>query len=205
MCIKCFAVSHTQHKCGEIKQIADEFSKHIDVDIKQVRQRIYEFNYLLADAEACAAIIYTAAEKVENEIIENCEKMKQLIDMQMQQLKQEVRSLQAVAMKDIDAKKDSLQLALVAMESYTEYATALKSKGSYNDVTVCAEKLRDRAGELLQTYSKAKKSDECCAAFVAFTPSHVVEELVQTGENIIGNIGCNTPAVAGILVLKINL
>jgi len=189
LCMKCFAVSHTQHKCGEIEQVADEFNKHIDADIKQVRQQICEVNSVIAKTEAQATIIRTAAAKVENEVAEKCEKLKQLIDTQAQELQQEIRKLKTVAVKDIDAERDSLQLALVAMESYTEYATVLRTKGSHADVTMFGEKLHSRASELLHIHSKIEKSDECSALTVAcFTPSHIVEQWVQTGDNIIGSM-----------------
>ena len=203
LCMKCFAVSHTQHKCGEIEQVADEFNKRIDVSIKQVRQQICEVNSVIAKTEAKATIIHAAAEKVENEVTQKCEKMKQLIDAKAQELQEEIRKLHTVAMKDIDAQRDSLQLALVAMESYTEYATVLRTKGSHADVTMFAEKLHDRASELLENHSKTENTDKCSALTVEFTPSHIVEEWVQTGENIIGSIRY-LMAMPGILAHKVS-
>lgn len=194
LCIKCFAVGHTQHKCGETEQVADEFTKHIDADVKQVRQRLCEFTVAMAKAEEKSAKFCSDVEKAEKEIAEMGEKLKQLIDKHVDELQQQVRELRAVTVKDIEAQKDSLSLALVALESYAEYAVELKNKGSHGDVIMAAGKLHSRAVELLQTYVVP---DQCSVPTVAFTPSHTVDDLLQTGKNIIGSLGAN--AVAGIL------
>jgi len=188
LCMKCFAVGHTQHKCAEIEQVATEFSKCIDTDIKQVRQRLYEFTAAMTKAEEESAKFHASVEKVEKEIVQKGEKLKRLVDKHVDELQQQLRQLQAVTDKDTGVQKDSLLLALLAMESYTEYAVELKNKGSHSDVIMAADELHSRASKLLQTYVIPV---DCSAPAVAFTASHIVDDLVQTGKNIIGSIGAN--------------
>jgi len=192
LCMKCFAVSHRHHKCGEIEQVADDLSEHIDADIKQVQQRLYTFTAAMSKVEDQSANFHANAEKIENEIAETGEKLKQLVDKCVNNLQQYVRQFKAANMKDIDDQKGRLSLALVAMESYTKYATELKNKGSHSDITTAAAKLHSRANELLQTYVVP---DDCCAPpKVAFTPSHNVDDLVQNGQGIIGCVNIIKPA-----------
>lgn len=196
LCMKCFAIGHTRHKCGEADQVADEFSKHIDADVKQVRQQLYEFTAAIAKAEERSTNFCADVEKVESEVVEMAERLKRLIDKHVDEVQQQVRELKAVTVKDIDAQKDSLSLALVAMESYAEYATELKKKGSHADVIMAADKLHSRANELLQTYVIP---DQCYIPAVVFTPSHTVDDLLHTGQNIIGSLGATANALPGVL------
>ena len=118
LCMKCFAVGHTRHQCGEAEQVAGEFSKHIDADVKQVRQRLCEFTAAVAKAEERSTNFCADVKKVENEVAEMAERLKRLIDKHVDEVQQQVRELKAVTVKDIDAQKDSLSLAMVALDSY---------------------------------------------------------------------------------------
>lgn len=185
LCMKCFAVGHTQHKCGEIEQVADEFCKHIDTDIKLVQQRLYEFTAAMATADSQCANFIASAERVENEVVEIGEKLKRMIDKHVNEVQQEVQNLKSATIKEIEAQKDRLSLALMTLESYTEYAMQLKAKGSYSDVTMAADKLHSRANELLKTFVSP---DTYHAPTVAFMQCHVLNQLVSSGQNVIGSM-----------------
>jgi len=188
LCMKCFAVGHTQHKCGEIEQVANDLSKRIDADVKQVRQRLYEFTAAMAMAEEVSTNFQANVEKVKKEIVEVGEKLKRLVDKHVDELQQQLHQLQAVTVKATDAQKDSLSLALLAMESYTEYAAELKNKGSHSDIIMAANELHSRASKLLETYVVPV---DCSAPTVAFTASRIVDDLVETRQNIIGSMATN--------------
>ena len=186
LCRKCFEGSHKRHKCGKMEHVAHEFSKRIDADIKQVRQRMYEFNVAVTNAEAQSNSFVAAAEKVKSEIAETGEKVKQFVDKHVSELQREVDKQQTVTVENISAQKDSLSLALATLESYTEYVTELNTKGLWSGITMSADKLHLQANELLQTYPSPVGY---YTPALVFTHSDVVDDLMNTGDNIIGYIG----------------
>jgi len=186
VCMKCFALEHTQHKCSEVEKVADDFSRHAESDMERVLLRNTEFCNAAAQADAQNTYLCRAVEGARTWIEQVGDVMKRRVDKQAAILLGELETFKQASQKELAIRKEGLQLGVTAIESFAAYSLELMSKGSVHDITRSAGDLFARAEELLQTYAVPT---DYCAPDVKFVPVNADDFTGPHGEqNLIGRV-----------------
>jgi len=168
VCSQCIAAKHRKHKCIEIGEAAAEFSKRIENTVDILSRMVVQIEKKRQDLETNREISYTYAEvtpktgekSVSADAIQTAEKQQDAESAEEKSctysevsfdkntgLKQ-VHKVKSEAEKHIIANLDGIELTLVAIESFVNYAQQMKDKGSPYDITRTACDLNTRASEL---------------------------------------------------------
>ena len=187
VCMKCFAVAHTQHKCREVEQVAEDLVRSTKADAEQVSTRICKFHLAMTQTDDGENSLKRAVLDVKTSVKQRGEAVKRTVDRLVNTLLGQLETFEKATQKEVANRRDGLELGIVAMESFTAYSRELVSKGSACDITRAAGELHARADELLKTYVTPA---DYCAPGVKFVPMNIDELTGSRGDdqNLIGRI-----------------
>ena len=187
ICKECFAVEHTQHKCGVVKKVAEDFVKSFNGNMLQVSTRINVFHTAMTQTNEGENKLMKDIQDVDTSIKQRGETLKHAVDRQGDSLLGQLETFKAASQKELASRKDGLELGIMAMESFTAYSLELMSKGSPCDITRAVSELHARADELLKTYVTPV---DYCAPVVKFVPMNIDELTEPCGgdQNLIGRV-----------------
>jgi len=187
VCMKCFAVDHTQHKCLEVEKVADDLVKSSKADVWQVFIRISEFHAAVMQTDEEKQRMMTAVQEVKTSVQQRGEALKHMVDRQVERLLGHLEASNETSQNELASRRDGLELGITAMESFAAYSQELTSKGSACDITRAASELHGRADELLRTYITPA---DYCAPSVKFVAVNIDEltGLHSEDQNLIGHI-----------------
>jgi len=173
ICLLCSAVRHGDHERAEISELAVGLRSRIDADSRRVAARVDDIRARAQRIRDARDKFLTAdAAKLREDIREAGEAAKRVIDRQVHERLEELDAVAEEQAKTAAAVEESLQLELVAAESFYQYSSRLVDSGRPSDITAEAPQLHARAAELLRndvtsaTYS---------APHVTFTPADVTD------------------------------
>ena len=121
ICVVCFATEHQRHECKKIEVMADEVGQQIDVDVDQVSKRVSEIQSKLHQLETSSTKFNEHVDDVEMSVKHKAAEMKQLIDRQMNDILDELKTVKQKVTKDVSSLRQSLETSLVVVESFTAY------------------------------------------------------------------------------------
>ena len=187
VCMKCFAVAHTQHKCREVEQVAEDLVRSTKADAEQVTTRISKFHSAMTQTDDGENSLKRAVLDVKTSVKQRGEALKRTVDRLVDTLLGQLETFEKATQKEVANRRDGLELGIAAMESFTAYSRELMSKGSACDITRAAGELHARADELLKTYVTPA---DYCAPGVKFVPMNIDELTGSRGDdrNLIGRI-----------------
>jgi len=187
VCMKCFAVAHTQHKCREVEQVAVDLVRSTKADTEQVTTRISKFHSAMTQTDDGENSLKRAVLDVKTSVKQRGEALKRTVDRLVDTLLGQLETFEKATQKEVANRRDGLELGIAAMESFTAYSRELMSKGSACDITRAAGELHARADELLKTYVTPA---HYCAPGVKFLPMNIDELTGSRGDdqNLIGRI-----------------
>ena len=186
VCVKCFAVEHTQHKCREVEKVAEDIVKSAETNLEHVSSRLSQFRASATRADAEESQLIRAVQDVETTVKQRGEMLKRVIDKQVDHLLEQVQTFKETSQKEVESRKERLGFGIIALESFAAYSQELMSRGSPCDITRAADDLLARADELLQTYVTPV---DHCAPGVKFVPTNTDEFTEPHAEqNIIGSV-----------------
>jgi len=187
ICRDCFADEHTQHKCGIVRKVAQDFADSSKEDVQQVSSRISEFRAAMMQTDEGENELMRAIYDVDASVKQKGETLRNMVDIQVNVLLRQLQTFQRASQKEVAGHRDGLELGIVAMESFTAYSRELMSKGSACDITRAAGGLHARADELLKTYVSPA---DYCAPLVKFVPMNIDELTGSHGgdQNVIGRV-----------------
>ena len=187
ICRECFADEHTQHKCGIVKKVAQDFADSSKEDVLQVSSRISEFRAAMMQTDEGENELIRAIHDVDTSVKQKGEALRNMVDGQVDSLLKHLQTFERASQKEVANRRDGLELGIVAMESFTAYSRELMSKGSACDITRAAGELHARADELLKTYVTPA---DYCAPRVKFVPMNIDELTGSHGgdQNVIGRV-----------------
>ena len=188
VCLMCFAVDHTGHKCADVGKVAEEFIKLFDSDICSISTRIDDFHAAVAQVDAENTTFSSAVDEKRTLVQQRGKAINQITDKQVTQLLQELQTVKSDGMKEASNRSEELKLALMSLESFKIYLRELMIKGSPCDITRAAKAMRCRAIELLQTCVVPADHHAPC---VSFTPMNI-EDFMTEEQNLIGRITLQT-------------
>jgi len=151
ICVLCFALAHAQHRCDDVKTVAERFRQQIDRDVERVFSRFDEIQNAVQqlndehqryDAETKQLV---AAIRHQGKIF------KQFIDRQVNSLIQRAETMKNETLGDIQQHKERLELSLAALESFKSYSHEIKTKSRVRNMMRVASDLRDRVDDLLRS------------------------------------------------------
>jgi len=187
ICRECFAVEHTQHKCQNVKKVADDLVVSFKGNVQQLSTRISEFHAAMMQMDEGECRLLTAIQGVDTSIEQRGETLKHTVDSQVDNLRRQVETFKTARQKELASRKDGLELGIMAMESFTAYSLELMSKGSPCDITRAASELHARADELLKTHVTPANY---CAPGVKFVAMNI-DELTKASngdQKLIGRV-----------------
>ena len=185
ICMKCFAVSHQQHKCGEVENVAKDFVVSIKSHIEPIPSRISQFHEAVTQVKMANKTFLYTINKIEREVRKRGDEIKRLVDDHVTKLMQELNEIRASSVKEAETRRESFELALTALESFQAYASEIASKGSPCEITQAANDLLVRADELLKTH--AISADYRPPSFRFFSSNN--DEITAGGRNnIVGYV-----------------
>lgn len=174
-CLLCWAINHQQHRCQEVEALATRYRDGISdlLDKVENHRRTIEFKEIeLANIRQALA---KNTQKVEKNIRKKGEEMKQIIDKQVIELLDEVRSEECRNTKAIDECRVRLELAKVSLITFESYARELNDKGKPAQITLSFGDLKNRTNEIRRMDVSLDKCRGCEICFVPMDVSDILE------------------------------
>jgi len=195
VCLMCFAVNHTGHKCADVGKAAGEFIEQFESHIKSVSSRIDDIHVAVAQVDAENTKFMSAMDEQISLIQQRGKAVNEITETHVDRLLQELRIVKSDGVTEANNRSEELELALTSLESFKNYVAELMAKGSTCDITREAKTMRCRAIELLQTYAVPSDYHSPCDSF---TPMNI-DEFTNEEQNLIGRI-CQQTDRSGISV-----
>ena len=201
ICMKCFAVSHRQHRCKEIKEAAKDIATLVKTDMKPFPSRITDCRGRLTQVENKKAKFLTDVKKAEQEVRQRGDELKRKVDRHVNELLHELERVKSRGEQETKDVVDSCQLAVAALERFHVSSTELISKGSCRDITRAGEGLRVKAKELLKTYDNSSFAQGYQALQVTFEASNFDQPTAGGSINIVGNLSTELVTTATLMLI----
>ena len=184
VCSMCCLETHRDHKFERIEKVAEQFSKPIDDEIKQVTARIECLRGVAAQVEEKNSRMANNNKAVRHEVKKRTKEIKELVDSQGKVITHELKSQKSAVEAEIRSHADAVQSALSEMERFRTSSLELMSKGSPVDITEAASNILARAKELLHTHVIPS---EYHAPSYKFTPVDT-DKMLKNGQNFVGHV-----------------
>jgi len=92
ICLLCYIKSHNGHKCSDVNEVKDDFSKQMASDVDSVSAGVEKYREMLASLEMEKNEFIEQVEKTGVEISEKVEQLKRMIDDHKEKLMNELLS-----------------------------------------------------------------------------------------------------------------
>jgi len=200
VCLMCFAVDHAGHKCADVGQVADEFTKLFDSYTASISSRIDDFHAAIKQVDAENTRFESAVHESGITIQQTGKMIHEITKRHVDRLLNELQAVKSDGSKAARSRSDELSLFLTSLESFKIYLAELIAKGSPCDVTRAAKAMCSRASELLQTCVVPSEYE---SPQFSFTPTNV-DKMTNEGQNVVGHINLQASATyKGMLMLYI--
>ena len=150
-CLVCHATKHTNHKCCEINQSAEEFQKQLSDDIIKVSSSVQQSQDRIERVEKDRQKFLDQLSTVEREISNKCDQLRSFIDAQQKKLMEELDCIKRKRVKEMESRRDEDERHLVMLESFKKYCGEMKEKGTACDLSRAAGDLHVRAVQLIKS------------------------------------------------------
>jgi len=180
ICMLCYIKSHNGHKCSDVNEVRDDFSKQMASDVDSVSIGVDRCREILESLEKEKKEFIQQVEKTGVEISEKAEQLKQMIDDHKEKLMNELSSVKQKRMKEIESLREEIERKLVSMESYKKYVDEVRQKGTVCDIARAVSGVHDRADELLIFDVIECTLADLGHADVTFTSSNVIDDVNRT-------------------------
>jgi len=184
LCVTCFVVLHSTHKCSDINEVADEFRIQVNGDIEHLAGAVTRCRKLIGEAEKNKEEFGQTICEAERAICDRTERLLQHIEQEKQKLLKIVLSCKFERFKQIDHVINEVEQHVSFIESLMEYAGELASKGTAGAVTQQTSSIHDTSTELLKLDRIQEAVSDLGSMQVTFTASTTWP--TQSSANIIG-------------------
>jgi hypothetical protein len=165
LCIK----FHKKHEFLNVDDVANEYKKQMTSDMKRMVGSLEQCRELMKKQKKRKTEFIDEVDKVEREICEQVERMKQRIDREKQTLIGELEVFKRDRVKLIDRMVGDTEQHAAFIESLMKYTEELRSKGTASDVTQQTSSLHKRAEELMRLDAIQQAMDDIRSLDVSFT------------------------------------
>ena len=121
ICMMCYIRSHNGHKCSDVSEVKDDFSKQMASDTDSVSTGVDRCGEMLESLDKEKKEFIEQVEKAGVEISEKAEQLKRMIDDHKEKLMNELSSVKQKRIKEIESLREEIERQLMSMESYKKY------------------------------------------------------------------------------------
>jgi len=185
ICVVCFARAHSRHRCDDVRTAAEGLRRQIDDDVERAAARLDEVRAAVGQLDDERATYERETSQLEDAIRRRGEMIKQSVDAQVTSLLGRVERLKVGTLRDIERRKERLELSLAAMDSFQSYSQEIKTKSRVQSMSQVASDLRGRVDDLLESSVSLRQYHPPAVRFV-FSD-------VELEQNIVGKLSqCDT-------------
>ena len=184
-CAVCFIDGHKQHEGSHVSKYVDDFRKQIESNIETINQCSSQTQMKKAELNKIKEDMQQKVERLEVDVINRRDELKQFADSQANSLLQSLCSLSQSKLKEIQMEADDIDAHLSCLQSYSSYCQKMMAKGSASDICRAVSDLSVRAVEL-QEQCQSLTERKIQSFKVSFTKSEIEECLED--DNLIGEI-----------------
>ena len=168
-CVLCHVTNHTNHKCCEINQSAEEFRAQLSDDMTKVSSCVQQSQDKMERVERDRQKFLDQVSAAEREISKTCDQLRSLIDAQQKKLMEELDCIKRKRVKEMESRRDEDERHLVMLESFKKYCEEMKEKGTACDISRAAGDLHVRAVQLIKSQQthNSLQLDQVDVSFIA--------------------------------------
>jgi tripartite motif-containing protein 2/3 len=185
VCLSCLKKSHESHKWSEIDDVCDDFKTQMTGDIQNMSKTAKYCRDVVKEQEKKRDDFNDVVKKIENEICDTAERMKQMIDSEKLKLLQELSRYKTDRMKQIQHVIENVKQHAQFADSLAAYMEELKLNGKPCAVAQQARALRERADGLMKFDQMQSEVIDLGSVQVSFDAAKIPPE--TTGK-LIGTI-----------------
>lgn len=185
----CCMESHKSHHCAALHEVAEDYKRVMMDDTVKLTETIAKCRELVKDQENKKLLFIVGIDKVDREICEQADQLKQLIDQNKLRLVEDLHLVKRNRIELIDNVVEEIKQQISFLESLVEYTEELKQKGGASDIAQQSSSLHERTEELLAAQDSTQQAiDNLGFVDVTFTATNL---LSQSYDPVIGYINCN--------------
>jgi len=193
VCALCSADEHSDHNCGKISEVAENFRARIDQDDREILCSIDDVEDQLDLKKEDKTKFLSKLEDVKKRVVAVGDIVKRSVDDQVSEVLTKLQSVESESTSEADDVQETYEVGLESMESFHNRSRKLLDKGRSHDITRAACELHKSARYFLDSDIIAYKY---CPPQVTFTPADV------TQAKRLDLIGKLTVTYAGMLCLQ---
>ena len=184
-CAVCFIDRHKHHEGSHVSKFVDDFRKQIESNIETINQCSSQTQMKKEELNKIKEDMQQKVERLESDVINRRDEVKQFADTQANSLLQSLCSLRQSKLKEIQIEADDIDAHLSCLQSYSSYCQKMMAKGSASDICRAVSDLSVKATEL-QEQCQSLIEREIQSFKFCFTKSEFEEFLED--DNLIGEI-----------------
>jgi len=146
----CYIMSHSSHKCSDIKEVAEELSKQMSMNAESLNIKVSECEMVLKHIEEREDEFLASVAAAEKQVCERAEKMKQLIDEHKQRLLEQLSVSKDRQLKQTVSVREEIERHQIVVQHLIRYCNEVKARGTACDIAKLAGHLSARCKELQQ-------------------------------------------------------
>ena len=144
VCSICFITKHKRHECSDIQSVGDDLKKRIRSNIEETRGIVVEADNQSKTLKKLIEDFDDSVEEAKSKIIEAGEKMKQLVDKDVQALLEELDGERTKKVKEFETVREELLIQKLSLESFMKYSEQLLENAIPAEVASVAKDLSVR-------------------------------------------------------------
>lgn len=180
ICMMCFIKSHKTHECSDVNEVVDEFREQMTSDIKNMTEITNKCLDVVKEQKKKKDDFSIVVDGIEKIVSDRAEQLKELIDSEKSKLIQELTSLKADRLKQIQHVIVEVEQRISFVGSLIKYTEELRDQGTSSDVAQQTRALHDRAEELMKIDDVYRDVNDLGSMEVSF----------EANESLIGETTC---------------
>ena len=186
VCTVCFITKHNRHECSDVQSVVEDLKKRIKSDIQETRGIVAETDNESKTLNKLMEKFGVRVREVQSKIIDSGEKIKHLVDQNVQALLEELEDERSKKVKEFEIVKEELLIQKLSLESFMKYSEQILENAIPAEVASVAKDLSVR----FESLKRVKISHIGNSLEMAFIPHD--SQLLPLGDrnsrNILGKI-----------------
>ena len=187
VCMMCYIESHSdnsKHKCGNVKQVAEDLGKEMTSNAANLVTKVGECQTVLENIDENEKIFCQRVADTETLICERAEGMIQSIEAHKNSLLEQLSVAKDKQKKETLNVREEIERHQVVVENFIRYNNEVKEKGAACDIAKLAGKLNARSEELQKFSMERDLTTEYNVTDVSFTSELMDEDLKRVFGNL---------------------
>jgi hypothetical protein len=148
-CLMCFVENHQWHKCSDVDKVASEFREQMKNDTETTSKTIARCRKMIEQQKISKTEFVSKVDKVEKEICEQVEKLKQRLDEERMKLTEKLIQCKQDQIGRIENSIQETEKQVSLMENLVKYTDEMRTKSTASEIAQQINYLHIRAHELV--------------------------------------------------------